>query len=125
MPKRPATVRKKSLLPLLQRYRVLRFPSSGENCRPFTVRLFVESPGRDRQKPHRGIEPRWDCLTLFLLVFQLPGLVTPGPVGFGPPLMGAPPRGIPPLASFFGFRSRTLMFFFFLSCMFVTCPLLD
>ena len=53
---------------------------SGENRGPFTVRLLAESRGRDRQKPHRGIEPRCDCLTLFLLVFQvllLPGLLTP------------------------------------------------
>ena len=53
---------------------------SGENRRPFTVRLFVESRGRDRQKPHRGIEPRRDCLTLFLLLLQvlgLPGLLKP------------------------------------------------
>src|SRR4029077_14018657 len=41
---------------------------SGQNRRPFTVRLFVESRGRDKQKPHRGTEPRCDCLTLFLLV---------------------------------------------------------
>jgi len=31
-------------------------------------------------------------------------------------------RGLPPLGSFFDFRSRTLMIFFFLSCMFVIFP---
>src|SRR5205823_11990254 len=81
--------------------------------------------GRDRQEPHRGIEPRCDCLTLFLLVFQLPGLVCPGPVTPGPAPVRFLLEPVPPLASFFCFRSRTLMFFFFLSCMFVTCPLLD
>src|SRR5207237_3397283 len=51
------------------------------------------------------------------------GLTRPGDAGAraGEVLAGAGAT----FSIFFGFRSRTLMFFFFLSCMFVTCPSLD
>ena len=65
MPKRAATVRKKSGYRFCSVIVFCDFRVWGEQP-PFTVRLFVEIAEGDRQKPHRGIEPRCDCLNSIL-----------------------------------------------------------
>ena len=79
MPKRAATVRKKSCYRFCSVIVFCDFRVWGEPP-PFYCKTVCGDRGRDRQKPHRGIEPRRDCLTLFLLLFQvlaLPGLLRP------------------------------------------------